>query len=139
MWSYDTFTLASLTREKCLHAARYFASKEGTCFLYSGGCLDSAQTSYLGLFPFETLSIQLNQVSDPWQILKGFFGNQHPLDYAFGFIGYEMGAFSDFEKRLPYQEAQTPDAYWQRCAVVLIVDHRENKSLLPKMLWHRLI
>ena len=37
--------------------ADYFADWHGTCLLYSGGSLDSAEHSFLALFPFESAVI----------------------------------------------------------------------------------
>lgn len=125
-----------------LALAQSFADRQGTCLLYSGGNLDSATTSYLALFPYETISIQANklvyrkgslslqkEISQPWEALQEFFPpSLDPLDYAFGFFGYEMGAFSDPTYSLPYRLADTPDTYWQRCALVIKVEHQLKQA-----------
>ncbi len=39
-----------------------------------------------------------------------------------------MGAFADPDKLLLYRPSALPDAYWQRCAVVLSLDHRTEQA-----------
>ncbi len=126
MANIQTIQLNHVSREDILKAARFFAEWPGTCVLYSGGTFDSAQTSYLGLFPYESITVRHSK-GNPWDTVRGFFDGRDDAR-AFGFFGYEMGAFSDDSKRLPYQPAVTPDAYWQRCGVVLIVDHTTDTA-----------
>lgn len=100
--------------------------------------MDSAQQSFLGLFPFETIHVsgrQINyqkgnqrkelKVENPWDGLQEhFFASftQDPQAMAFGWFGYGMGAYADGDKVLPYRASSIPDAYWQRCAITLSVD-----------------
>src|SRR5262249_33309242 len=118
--------------------------ENGTCLLYSGGQFESAKQSFLCLFPFDFIWIQNNtqwkanlnpysrielSLPNPWDALKKLLPPpSHHLPYPewMGFLSYEMGAFSDREKKLPYHGSQMPDAYLQRCAVVICVDHQTN-------------
>ena len=131
--------------DELLKVAQFFSGISGSVLLYSGGSLDCAQRSLLFLFPDESLScvegcwrwhrhgqkeIYLHG-DDPWETLKARMtfdtgGVSYPS--WVGFLGYEMGAFSDREKRLPYLAARTPDAYFQRCAVVLEVDNAKARG-----------
>lgn len=127
-----------------LAAANYFADQWGTCLLYSGGHLDSAQHSFLGLFPYETIAVNgcrihyrlggrhnTFEVHNPWQGLQDYFFSslaKDPDAMAFGWLGYGMGAFADPDKPLLYRPSALPDAYWQRCAVVLSLDHLTGQA-----------
>jgi para-aminobenzoate synthetase component 1 len=137
----STFTVSHYKPESLLLLAEQFADFPGTCLLYSGGSFETSQQSYLALFPYETVIIREKQLThiresnihhqlldNPWDGLKAYFQNRHPLDYAFGFIGYEMGAFSDEDKQLPYRPSSLPDAYWQYYALVIIVDHVKTEA-----------
>lgn len=128
-------TLPNLDSLDFLAIAKYFADYPGTCLLYSGGSLDSAQRSWLALFPFESITIYGQQlfyqngkkvdckwVHNPWDGLQEDFFlplSLNPNAIAFGWFGYGMGAFADPDKILPYRPSSFPDAFWQRCAVVL--------------------
>jgi para-aminobenzoate synthetase component 1 len=129
-----------MTSTLLLEVADFFADWTGTCLLYSGGNLDAARYSFLGLFPFETLTVhdhqfflrrgkqtQVRQVVHPWQGLQeyfsSFFSDAEPHAIAFGWLGYGLGAYADQDKVLPYQASSVPDAYWQHCALVLVLDH----------------
>ncbi|WP_068468705.1 aminodeoxychorismate synthase component I [Candidatus Protochlamydia phocaeensis] len=142
---HHTLRLTSFTSTSLLAAANYFADYPGTCLLYSGGSLDSAKQSFLALFPYESVSVKEREIrwqsgreaqhyrfSNPWEGLQEVFfsrlGTQAD-SYAFGFLGYEMGAFADPDKPLPYLQADyTPDAYWERCALVLVYDHASSSA-----------
>lgn len=133
--------LPSLSSSRFLAFANYFADFSGTCLLYSGGCLDSAQRSFLCLFPFESIvlsghqlefqrgsTLQRERVENPWEGLQEHFFQRladDPQAMAFGWFGYGMGAFADQDKALPYRPSSLPDAFWQRCALVL---ERENST-----------
>ncbi|CUI16156.1 putative para-aminobenzoate synthase component I [Candidatus Protochlamydia naegleriophila] len=137
---YQTFSLNTFSVEQLLTAANYFADWHGTCLLFSGGVLDSAQRSFLALFPFESVTARGKDLvirkgdteqrvtcANPWEGLQEFYFKsfaQHAEAYAFGFFGYEMGIFADPDSTLSYTPCSlTPDAYWQQCAVVLVYEH----------------
>lgn len=136
-----TYSLQSITLAQILQMANHFADYPGTCLLYSGGERDSAQRSYLGLFPFETLTLYEKQAAhvkegevqswltgNPWDALNAFFLQLAPEEYAFGFIGYGMGSFVNPAYSLPYYSSDIPDAYWQRCAFTLCFDHQAQSA-----------
>ena len=103
-----------IDKETLLKMANFFAKRQGTCLLYSGGDHDSANTSYLFLFPFKELKIR--DEKEPWQFLKS------KLDlnaFTVGFMHYEMG-FIDADNTLK--------AYFQQSAFIMIVDHQTGLS-----------
>jgi len=140
---YQQLSLNGISSSLFLTIAEYFADWMGTCLLYSGGNLDSAQSSFLGLFPFETITVYHQQLSykkgnkeivknvqNPWEGLQElFFASlaQDPQSMSFGWFGYGMGAFADIDKTMPYRSSSIPDAYWQRCAVLLKLDLQMQK------------
>lgn len=142
---YQTVSLNAFSVERLLAAADYFADWPGTCLLFSGGELDSAQRSFLALFPFESVTARGKELilrkgsaeqqitcSNPWEGLQeSYFQSfaQQAESYAFGFFGYEMGMFADPDSALCYTPCPlTPDAYWQQCAVVLIYEHATRSA-----------
>lgn len=138
----EQISLPFISLSSFLALAEVYADRHGTTLLYSGGSLDSAERSFLALFPFESAVIyghslryqkgcrqQSFEVQDPWEGLQNHFFDSLAADSAsmtFGWFGYGMGAFADKEREMPYRPSSTPDAYWQRCAAVLIFDHRLN-------------
>lgn len=134
----DHITLPAIDSHTFLAIAKYFADYEGTCLLYSGGCLDSAKRSWLGLFPYESITaygqqlrcqkghhIECKLVNNPWDGLQQYFFlpfTRDPISLAFGWFGYGMGAFADQDKIFSYHSSTLPDAFWQRCAIVLEMD-----------------
>lgn len=141
---YRQIFLSAISPSLLLSVAHFFADWQGTCLLYSGGNVDSAQGSFLGLFPFETVSVseqhlsyqkgkqrQNLKVQNPWEGLQEYFFAQLAQDYqaiAFGWFGYGMGAFADLNKTLPYRPSSTPDAYWQRCAIILRLHQQTQQA-----------
>ncbi|HEV8051110.1 MAG TPA: aminodeoxychorismate synthase component I [Parachlamydiaceae bacterium] len=136
----DTNDLIKLTQ--------HFAYEEGTCLLYSGSSYETAQCSYLFLFPFDIINIQgglqqrcrLNGATlmvnedNPWEAMK-ILGHDigkgsGPFPEWSGFFGYEMGAYSDEDVVTPHHLAVTPEAYWQRCAITLMLDHKTGKVII---------
>lgn len=129
-----------------LKLASLFAHQEGTCLLYSGGGYESSCCSFLSLFPYEIILQDGNQLSrrhlnscqhrlstshNPWDALKELLPetfDRMPYPEWTGYFSYEMGAFSDKEKRIPHIPAETPCLYLQRCSILIVVDHREEKG-----------
>lgn len=140
---HQNLTLPSFPYKRLLDIADFFAEFHGTCLLYSGGNLDSAQRSFLGLFPYETVTINdhtlilqknnqlhCHSVENPWQGLQEHFFSSLASDsddMVFGWFGYGMGVFIDPALSLPYRPNSVPDAYWQRCALTFIVDHHTQE------------
>lgn len=127
---------------------QHFAYEEGTCLLYSGSSYETAKCSYLFLFPFDIIKIQAGvqyrsrfnsqfitvNEANPWDAMKVLAGDIGQGDGLFpewvGFFGYEMGAYSDEDVVTPHHLAVTPEAYWQRSAVTLMVDHQTGKAVV---------
>ena len=120
--------------------AQFFADYKGTCLLYSGGNLDSAQDTFLGLFPYETVEVNALKlthcygkechhfhVKNPWDALQEHFFSSLTAQseaIAFGWFGYCMSGFVDEIYELPYLPSPLPDAYLQRFAVTLKLNIR---------------
>lgn len=136
-----------IDRMTLLKITRLFAYEEGTCLFYSGSRYETATQSFLCLFPYDFIRVykgfqQRYRVGEeirtslseknPWDGIKTLLPDLGKGKSSFpewlGFFGYEMGAFSDKEKHFPYVAASTPEAYFQRCAVVVSVDHRTNMA-----------
>ncbi len=116
-----------LSRDGLLALANAYSDQPGTCLLYSGGDLDSAQCSYLCLFPKKTIVVDSDD-QDPWSLPLTFSGKSVP-EWV-GYFSYEMGAFSDQDKRIPFQPPQIPLALFYSPSVVVEVDHRTGKTIV---------
>lgn len=90
-WKSDVSDLFSL--------ARRYAHLEGTALLYSGGSLDSAQTTFLCLFPEQKISLPASRES--WERLQREIGEARieglSIPNWIGYISYEMGCFADLD------------------------------------------
>lgn len=117
-----------------------FADSHGTCLLYSGGTLDSAKQSFLALFPSEHISVVERTLTyqkgsdkqefisqNPWEGLQTHFFD-HLDSMAFGWFGYGMAGHADPDCPLPYRSTSLPDAYWQKCAVVICYEHNSKMA-----------
>lgn len=106
-----------------LKLAHFFAEEKGTCLLYSGSNFDSAVFSYLFLFPYECIEIQDKIQS--WEHLKSqiiISENAPNTALWVGFLSYEMGEEAvNFEKKIP-------DAYFQKTAFVLCLNHKTEQA-----------
>lgn len=136
MCTSDSFPL---TPEQLINLSSHFAGEEGTALLFSGGDYFGSKSSFLCLFPYEWIQVKGTEVTlstmqeemksfhsdNPWDVLKELVQPNETHDFPewIGYFGYELGAFADHEKRIPFSRANTPDAYLQRCAVVLRLDH----------------
>lgn len=137
-----------IDRQTIINLAQLFAYEEGTCLLFSGGFFETSKSSFLCLFPYEFVVIhgekQERYYSDfdhrtsvsrknPWDALKDLlpeFDPHHDFPEWVGFLGYEMGAFSDPEKILPYSIAPSPEVFLQRSSLILSVDHEHDLGTL---------
>lgn len=130
--------------------AQEFSSIDGTCLFHSGGPYDSAEQSFLCLFPDEHVWIQdnrlfhkwgdqnepvWNEIRNPWEDLKKIlFGEAwtgFPLPRWVGYFGYEMGGHSG-DKIIPLYPSDYPDAYFVRPSVVIAFDHKKNESRIAR-------
>ncbi|MBS4167870.1 anthranilate synthase component I family protein [Parachlamydia sp. AcF125] len=135
--------------EDLLQIARYFSHEKGTCFLYSGGSFPLSKKSFLCLYPFSFICIEPTiqrkswgggilkplelHLKNPWDALKQFL-NEPSLTFSFprwvGYLGYEMGAYSDSQLVLEYTPPEIPLAYFQRFACTIVFDHDLKKCQL---------
>lgn len=114
-----------------LELAGRFSDVEGTALLYSGGRLDSAQNSYLCLFPKE--KIILTAQRGCWEELQralGAFESDLPIPKWIGYLGYEMGCFADRDVESLYFPSKIPDACFYRPSVVIHFDHNTSQATL---------
>lgn len=136
----------SFDKKLLLKLASLFAEREGTCLLYSGGGYEASCFSFLSLFPYEIIYQDKEQLSrrhldscrhrtspanNPWDALKELLPDSFdrmPYPEWTGYLGYEMGAFSDKEKPIPHIPAETPCLYLQRCSVLIVIDHRSERG-----------
>lgn len=107
------------------HLAHHFAEEEGTAFLYSGGTLDSAQASYLFLFPYD--KITATAAPGCWEKLQKALGS---IPEAVGYLGYEMGAFADRDRKIPFSLSPIADACFYLPSCILRYDHVTGKASL---------
>ena len=143
------FTLENIpfTPALFLNFCRFFSLYEGTCALYSGGNFDSSKQSFLALFPYDVIWMNKKQlfrekmgldyhlkmnISNPWNGLEAVLPSQNG-DSAFpewlGFLTYEIGAYSDPQKIIHHHPLDSiPLAYFQKCSVVLAIDHAQKKG-----------
>lgn len=116
-----SFNRSRLTREQLLAIAGRYADLPGTSLFYSGGSFDSAQKSFLCLFPIRKVSASSDT---PWNLALPFSGKPYP-EWT-GFFSYEMGAFSDPDKSIPHFQSELPYAVFYQPSVVLEVDHQTD-------------
>jgi para-aminobenzoate synthetase component 1 len=130
-----------------LHLAQFFAKEPGTSFLYSGGDFPLSQRSFLAIFPYAYIHIQAEEQckgligskaklllqENPWDALKLFLAGVHSectLPTWIGYLGYEMGAFSEPSFQLKHAKSDLPLAFFQRFAVLLTFDHTTARSFM---------
>lgn len=141
----------SCSSEAFLKWGELLSSISGTSFLYSGGSLDCAERSYLFLLPFQKIEINshgnafklenmlgeypkvIMAVEDPWEALKDQLKLNSSLSVLpewVGFFSYEMGAFADFDKKVPYYNLNLPFAYFQRSACLAVHDKKDQRAII---------
>lgn len=115
-WTFDPQEPLALTRR--------FAHLEGTTLLYSGGALDSAQNSFLCLFPDEKITAPVG--SSGWEMLKYKIQmvNGLPIPLWVGYLSYEMGVPS------PCYISSTPPCLFYKPTVVIHFDHFSSQATL---------
>lgn len=108
--------------------------EEPSCLLFSGGTRETAQKSFLGLFPIEECCLNKGSPS-LWSDLQKTIGegSSSSLPDWMGYLSYEMGAYVDPSLALPYEKSSLPFAHFFRPGILLEVD-REGAATL----WSRL-
>lgn len=105
-----------ITRDEFLNTAAHFSDSEGMFLLYSGGCGVST------LFLFPSRVIRLSQDA-PWEKLEKTITTD---ECWVGFLTYEMGAFSEAKKKIPYFDSELPLAYFQQSRLRATFDHAQS-------------
>lgn len=130
--SMQSITTWTFKLNEPFELAKRFADLEGTALLFSGGSLDSAQTSFLCLFPEEKITLIASKTC--WEELKTRMG---PMAYPglciprwVGYLGYEMGCFADADVITPYFASSLPDCCFYRPSVVIDFNHLTNRATL---------
>lgn len=107
--------------------AAAYADEPGTCLLHSGGQRDSAQRSYLGLFPSDTIRLSGPSCWRDCQELLGNLAGQSAHPEWIGALAYSAGAFADSGKILTYRQAHIPDILLYRHACLIEQDCRTGQ------------
>jgi para-aminobenzoate synthetase component I len=121
--------------EEFISIAERYSDLEGTCLLMSGSDYDSAEQSFLCMFPFQTFSIEASSVTfaNPWDQLKEamkFSDDRYDIPEWAGYLAYEMGAYADADIVIPLKYPSYPLARFHRYAVILQYHHfKEELSL----------
>lgn len=123
-WTFEPF--------EPLRIARRYAHIEGTALLYSGGSFDSAQVSFLCLFPEKQITLSASPES--WEELQRTIGacdnDGLSIPQWVGYLGYEMGSCADPDKTIPYATSCLPDCCFYQPGVVIRFDHRSRLATL---------
>lgn len=120
--------------------ARRFSDLEGSALLYSGGQLDSAQASFVCLFPEEKVTVAAD--TECWENLSAKLGafthGALPIPRWVGYLGYEMGCFADQDVQITCLKGglkgglktSIPDSCFYRPSVVVHFDHKTGVATL---------
>jgi para-aminobenzoate synthetase component 1 len=115
-----------------LNIARRFADLEGTVLLYSGGCLEASKESFLCLLPEKKIIVQAEACC--WETLKCRLGSFDPhasfLPYWVGYLGYELGGYADFDKKIDLPYSALPDACFYAPTAIVHFAHRTRQATL---------
>ncbi len=135
----------AISREFFLLIAGLYADQPGTIILYSGNSSDAATSSFLGIGSLEAYTLQKGKITHQtpldkhvienkgncWQFLDAHLaldGSNNPG--WFGYFSYEMGGSSDRDKELKLPISEHPLCYFQRCRVVLEINHLTNQGVI---------
>lgn len=132
MMSMQSITTWQFKPSEPFDIARRFAHLEGTALCYSGGFKDSAQTSYLCLFPESKIILPPSQNS--WLELQNEIVIDESNGCAFprwiGYISYEMGCYADPDKIIPHFTSALPGCIFYKSTLVIRFDHRSKRATL---------
>ena len=115
----SAFSIPLESDDQFLDLCASFSKIEGTTLLASS---EQEGLSYLSLIPYDVIAIPYF-ARDPWEILKerlGTFNELSKLPLWTGFLSYEMGAFVDKDKAIPFHKSSYPLAYFQKSALIAI-------------------
>ncbi|MCP5508549.1 MAG: aminodeoxychorismate synthase component I [Chlamydiales bacterium] len=109
--------------------------------LLSGNTYDSARRSFLCRHPIEEIVISGERAEhrshkgvkklegvNPWEALKRLITltRDDAVPEWVGYFAYEMGAFADYDRPMPYIGGNLPDARFVRYANVIEYDHHDD-------------
>lgn len=113
-------TICNFDPKELLEVASFFSHEVGTALFYSGG---HEGKSTLFLFPKKWIQVF---PETPWeQLIEETAQGQWQ-----GFLSFEMGAFAEPKKKIPYRKAKIPLAYFQQTSVVIEVEHASRKAVI---------
>lgn len=129
-WKTLTMSMPSITtcpynKEALIALAAHFADVEGSAFFYSGGEGPCAKQSLLFLFPQEKITVDPTVGS--WDELIEKVHSTSLFPQWAGFVGYEMGAFADSDKRIPFTSSALSGSCFYRYACVCLFDHAKQE------------
>ncbi len=110
-----------------LALAAQYAEEPGTCLLYSGGSRDTAQYSYLGLFPQERIQLTGPTCWDDCKQLLGPLAGATAYPEWMGCLSYSAGAFADRRKQLVHRPKYIPDITLLRHSTLIQQCHRTGR------------
>lgn len=130
--SMQSITTWTFKPNEPLTLARRFASIEGTALLYSGKECDGAQSSFLCLFPEKKIVLEAKKTS--WETLKEALGtfdcHTRSLPRFVGYLGYEMGCFTDVDISIPYIKPNVHPCLFYIPSTVIHFEHLTQKATL---------
>jgi para-aminobenzoate synthetase component I len=121
------FNKQQLSREEFLALARAYSAQPGTTLFYSGGAYSSSRCSFLCLSPEESIVVSSFD-KHPWNMQLDFSGCSYP-EWV-GYFSYEMGAFSDPDKQVPYSVPKIPLAFFYKPSIVVEWDHISEQAVV---------
>ena len=110
-----------------INLGNFFSGDGRFALLLSGKDYDSAENSFLALFPYETFIVEENDDENPWEIVKKklhSINQKHDLPEWIGYFNYEMGAYHDQTVVSPHFQNEYPNACFQRYGLILRLNHR---------------
>lgn len=118
-FSFDLKEL-SLDQNILFQLTHFFSEYSGTTLLPAN---NSKETSYLFLLPYEQIKISdLKPKENPWDIIEDHIGelNSKSSDPKWvGYLSYEMGSYSDQDKKIDHLLSNYPLAYFQKSALTI--------------------
>lgn len=100
-----------VSKEELLQLASEYKNAPGTVLLHSCGSHAESNRSFLCINPITCLTIADDPHKNPWDTLKNYLNfSKKPSSTPrwVGYFAYEMGAFGDLDKNLPYEKPSIP-------------------------------
>ncbi len=114
----------NFSSEEFLYLAKPYLEVDATCLLMSGSDYDSAERSFLFLYPVQEIAIEASSSTfqNPWEQLKvamKFSDTSLDIPEWVGYLSYEMGGYSDADVVIPLHAPKYPIAHFHRYSVIL--------------------